>query len=106
MTSQNKLRHEKATGNWCDVLIMSRGGRNSTLSREGPQEVSQSGQSGDRGSSMGTSCRDHGGGGGAGLHDGSAVEDSSSIKAQRVERGASFLLKTELISGSHRLSNS
>jgi len=22
MTSQNKLRHEKTTGNWCDVLII------------------------------------------------------------------------------------
>jgi len=25
MTSQNKLRHEKTTDNWCDVLIISLG---------------------------------------------------------------------------------
>ena len=67
--------------------------------------MSQSGQGDGRGSSMGTSCRDHGGGG-VGLHDGSVVKDSSPIKAQRVERGASSLLKTELIPGSHGLSNS
>ena len=68
--------------------------------------MSQSGQGGGRGSNMGTSCQDHGGGGGAGLHDGSAVEDSSAIKAQRVERSASSLLKIELIPVSHGLSNS
>ena len=55
---------------------------------------------------MGTSYLDHGGGGGAGLHDRSVVEDSSSIKTQRVEQDASSLMKTELISGSHGLSNS
>ena len=83
------------------------GGKNSTLSSEdSPHEASQSGQSGGRGSSMGTSCRDHRGGGGAGLHDRSVVEDSSTIKEQIVERGASSWLKAELILGSHGLSNS
>ena len=82
------------------------GGRNSTLSMEGPHEVSQSGKGGSRGNNMVTSCREHGGEGGASLHDGSTMKDSSAIKAQRVERGASSLLKTELITGSHRLSNS
>jgi len=47
-----------------------------------------------------------GGGGGAGLRGGSVVKDGSSIKTQIVDRGASFLLKTELIPGSHRMSNS
>ena len=75
-------------------------------SEDSPYEVSQSGQDGGRGSNMGTSYRDHGGGGGAGLHDGSVVKDSSTIKAQRVERGVSSWLKMELIPGSHGLSNS
>ena len=50
-------------------------------SESSPHEASQSGQSGDR-NNTGTSRRDHGGGGGAGLRDESAVKDDSSIKTQ------------------------
>jgi len=69
-----------------------------------PHEAFQSGQGGGRGSNSGISRQDHGGGGGAGLHDGSTVKDDSLIKAQIVDISASFLLK-ELISGSHGMSN-
>ena len=80
--------------------------RNSTLLSEGPpHEVSQLGYGGGRGSSTGTSCWDHGGGGGVGRRDGLAVQYGSSIQAQRVDQGASSLLRTELILGSHRVYN-
>ena len=73
-----------------------------TLSSGGsPYEASQSGQGGGRRSTTGTSRRDHGGGGEAGLCDGLAVEDGRSIKVQIVDRGALSLLKTELVPGSH-----
>ena len=72
-----------------------------TISHESPH----SGQGCGRGSSTGASRRDHGGCG-AGLRDGSAVKDGSSIKAQLVDRSAPFLLKIELIPGSHAISNS
>ena len=72
-----------------------------------PHEPSQSGHGGglrtiDRAS--GPSHGD-GGGGGAGLRDESDIKDGSSIKAQIIIRGASSLLKTELISGSHGMFN-
>ena len=77
-----------------------------TLSNENsPHEASQSGQGGDRGSSTGTSHRDHAGGGGASLRDGSTVEDGSSIKVQIVDQGALSLLKMELIPGSYGVFN-
>jgi len=74
--TQNRLRH-KVTGKLRDVLIISlRGGRNSTLSSEdSPHEASK----------LVISRRDHGGGGGTGLQDGSTVKVGSSIKTQRVE---------------------
>ena len=68
---------------------------------DSPYEASQSGQGGGCGSITGTSRRDYGGGGGAGRRDRSAVQDGSSIKVQRVDRGASSLLKTELTPGSY-----
>ena len=49
-------------------------------SEDSPHETSQSGQGGGRGSNTGTSRRDHGGGGGAPLRDGSTVKDGCSIK--------------------------
>jgi len=53
-----------------------------TLSSEdSPHEASQSGQGSGRGNITGTSRLYHGGGGGAGLRDGSVVKDGSSIKA-------------------------
>jgi len=82
------------------------GGSNSTLSSAGsPHKAPQSSQSDGRVSITGTSHRDHHGGGGGGLCDGSAVKEGSSIKALIVDRGTSSLLKTELIPGSHRMSN-
>ena len=77
------------------------GERNSTLSSEdSPHEAPQSGQGGGCDSNTGTSYRD-GGGGGAGLCDGSTVKEGSSIKAPIVDKDTSSLLKTELILGSH-----
>ena len=49
-----------------------------------PHEASQSGQG--RGSSTGISHRDHGGEGGAGLHDRLTVKYGSSIKVHIVDR--------------------
>jgi len=65
----------------CDILIISQGGRNSTLSSEGsPHEASQSDQGDDRGNNIGTSHRDQGGGRGAGFHDKQIAVDESSSK--------------------------
>ena len=68
------------------------------MSSEGsPHEISQSGQGGGRGSSAGTSHRDHDGDKGrAGLYDGSTVKDGSSIKAPIADKGTSSMMKTEL----------
>ena len=90
-----------------DVPIISPEWEKLDLPSEGfPHKASQSGQGGGRGSNTGTLRRDQGGGGGDGLRDGSAVEAGSSINVQRVERGASFLLKIKLIPESHELFDS
>jgi len=104
--TQNRLKY-KASGNWRDVLIISPGVRNSTLSSEdSPHEASQSGQGGGRESNTGTTLRDHDDGGGAGLRDGLTVENGCLIKVHIVNGGASFLLKTQLIPRSHGACNS
>ena len=64
-------------------------------SKGSPYEASQSGQGGGCGSSTGVSCRDQGGGGGAGLRVESAIQDSSSIKTPIADSDASSLLKTD-----------
>ena len=75
------------------------------MSSEGsPHEASQSGQGGGRDSNTIISHRNHGDGGEASLSEGSAVKDGTSIKAPIIDRGASSLLKTELIPGSHGMS--
>ena len=77
------------------------------MSSEGPlHQASQLGQGGGRDSNTYTSHRDHGDRVGAGLHDGSTIKDGSSIKVQIVDRDTSSPLKTELMSGSHGMSNS
>jgi len=59
----------------------SSGGRNSILSSDdSPHVASQSGLRGSCGSNADTLRRDHGGGGGTGLHDGSTMKIGSSIK--------------------------
>jgi len=76
------------------------------LSKGSLHEASQSGQDGGCGSNTGTSHRDHGRGGEAGLCDESAIKDDSSIKTAIADRGATSLLKTELIPRSHGMFNS
>ena len=101
---KNKLRQRNI-----DVMFSSfpLGERNSSMSSEGtPHEASQSGQGVGRGSNGGTSHRDHDGGGGADLCNESIVKDGNSITAPIADRDASSMLKTELIPGSHGMSNS
>ena len=75
------------------------------LSNDGsPHKVSQSGHGGDRKINTSASHRDHDGGGGAALRDGSAVKNGS--LTQIVDRGTTSLLKTELIPESHGMFNS
>jgi len=76
------------------------------LSVKSPHKASQSGHDGSLGTIGRVSGPSHGGGGGAGLRDGLAVKNSSSIKEQIVDRDASSLLKAELISESHKISKS
>ena len=74
-----------------------------TVSHESPQ----SGQGGGRDICTSTSAsrQDHDGRDEAGPHDGSTLKDGSSTKTQIIERGASSLLKTELLPRSHGTSN-
>jgi len=71
-----------------------------------PHEASQSSHGDSQTINTSASHRDQGGGSGAGLCDGLTVKNDSSIKILIVDRGASTLLKTELIPESHRMSNS
>ena len=76
------------------------------LSVKSPHKASQSGHDGNLGTIGRVSGLSHGGGGGAGIRDGLAVKNSSSIKEQIVDRDTSFLVKTELMPGFHGMTNS
>jgi len=69
-------------------------------------ESPQLGQGGGHSISTRESHRNHDGGGEAGLRDEPVANDDSSSKAKAATRSESFLLKAELISGSHGTSNS
>ena len=68
-------------------------------------DSSQSGQGDGRNTSTRELHRNYGGGG-AGLRDEPTASDDSSTKAHTTTRGESSLLKTDLIIGSHEMSNS
>jgi len=62
-----------------------------------PYEASQSGQGSGRGSIIGTSRRDHGGGGGISFRDRSDVNDGRPNHSHVADKCELFMMKTELI---------
>jgi len=69
-------------------------------------ESLQSSHGSDREINISASCRNHGGGGGAGLCDEPAANDNSSKKTHIANRSESSLFGAEQTPGSHGISNS